>query len=209
LVESQFVLDPPFIRGSDRLFSATSDSIEGHLRKVRHLVEEGIADLQGLLNEHSATAKAELQRRLKAIRMFLPGDGEVWYYEADGTWDLLGSDSGLDQRRRLDDQRLRMVGGTAMHRTRHLGPAIPVQPRSGGSGVKDHPAWTQSEGKVGSIPIARPINPVDAVGLTGFPSPKSSPKATDFVRSWTRNIPDERILDAAISPRARLSYLCS
>jgi hypothetical protein len=73
LVESQFVLDPPFIRGSDRLFSATSDSIEGHLRKVRHLVEEGIADLQGLLNEHSATAKAELQRRLKAIRMFLPG----------------------------------------------------------------------------------------------------------------------------------------
>jgi alkylhydroperoxidase/carboxymuconolactone decarboxylase family protein YurZ len=32
---------------TDRLFSATSDSVEGHLSKVGHLVEEAVADLRG------------------------------------------------------------------------------------------------------------------------------------------------------------------
>ncbi len=34
--------------------------------------------------------------------------------------------------------------------------------------------WVSSQASdVGSIPIARSINPVDAVGFTGFPPPKS------------------------------------
>jgi len=81
---------------TDRLFSATSDSIEGHLRNIRQLVEEGIADLRVLLNEHSAAAKAELQRHVKEIRMFPSQDGNGWYYELDGTWDLLAVDPELD-----------------------------------------------------------------------------------------------------------------
>jgi hypothetical protein len=37
--------------------------------------------------------------------------------------------------------------------------------------------WAPSQASdVGSIPIARPINPVDAVGFTGFPSLKRSIK---------------------------------
>ena len=31
---------------------------------------------------------------------------------------------------------------------------------------------------MGSIPIARSINPVDAVGLTGFPPPKWTPNSS-------------------------------
>ena len=96
---------------TDRLLSASTRSIEGHLGKVRQLVDEGIADLRTLLNENSAAVKAELQRHLKEERMFPSKDGNSWYYEAVGTWDLLGSDSGLDQRRWRDGQRLRMVAG--------------------------------------------------------------------------------------------------
>ena len=39
---------------------------------------------------------------------------------------------------------------------------------------------------MGSIPIARSINPVDAVGFTGFPPPKFPYKKPSFGRSWTR-----------------------
>ena len=42
---------------TDRLFSASTDSIEGHLGKVRQLVDEGIADLRTLLNENSASVR--------------------------------------------------------------------------------------------------------------------------------------------------------
>jgi len=43
--------------------------------------------------------------------------GSPWHYEVDGTWDLLGFDSELDQRRRLDDQRLRVVAGVRFELT--------------------------------------------------------------------------------------------
>ncbi len=75
---------------TDRLFSASADSIEGHLGKVRQLVDEGIADLRTLLNENNAAVKAEMQRHLKEVRMFPSQGGNGWYYEAEGTWDLLG-----------------------------------------------------------------------------------------------------------------------
>jgi hypothetical protein len=64
-----------------------------------------------MLNEHSAAAKAELQRHVKEIRMFPASDGDSWCYEVDGTWDLLGLEPDLDRRRRVDDERLRMVAG--------------------------------------------------------------------------------------------------
>ena len=102
---------------TDRLFSASADSIEGHLGKVRQLVDEGIADLRTLLNENSAAVKAEMQRHLKEVRMFPSQDGNGWYYEAVGTWDLLGSGTGLVQRRQRDDWRLRMVAGVGFEPT--------------------------------------------------------------------------------------------
>ena len=40
---------------------------------------------------------------------------------------------------------------------------------------------------VGSIPIARSINPVDAVGFTGFPPQIPPVKSTLLDASWTRN----------------------
>jgi hypothetical protein len=73
--------------------------------------------------------------------------------------------SQLPQTRPDEGGTAQLVAGAAMHRTRHLGPAIPVQPRSGGSGVKDHPAWTPSEGKSGCSKASK-------VGtLARFPSP--------------------------------------
>jgi hypothetical protein len=49
---------------------------------------------------------------------------------------------------------------------------------------------------VGSIPIARSINPVDAVEFTGFPPPKIPIKT--FGRTWTRIPAATGILDATI-----------
>jgi hypothetical protein len=37
---------------------------------------------------------------------------------------------------------------------------------------------------MGSIPIARSIKAVDAVGFTGFPTPKNGSELLDFGRGW-------------------------
>jgi hypothetical protein len=59
---------------------------------MARFVSEGIEKLSGALNENSPLAKQELHSHLSAIRMFPTEDGEGWYYIAEGTWDLLGTD---------------------------------------------------------------------------------------------------------------------
>jgi hypothetical protein len=59
----------------------------------------------------SPAAKEELHKHLSAVRMFPSEDGEGWYYIAEGTWDLLGTDPLAPDMRVREEGRIRMVAG--------------------------------------------------------------------------------------------------
>jgi site-specific DNA recombinase len=96
---------------TDRLLSSAPDSIQTQIDEVRRLVEDGIQNLQSLFSEQSPAAKQELHRHLGAIRMFPTEGGEGWYYIAEGTWDLLGTDPLAPIFGVPADGRIRMVAG--------------------------------------------------------------------------------------------------
>ncbi len=96
---------------TDRLLSSTPDSIQTQIEEVRRLVEDGIQDLQSLFSEQSPAAKQELHRHLSAVRMYPLEDGEGWYYVAEGTWDLLGTDPLAPEMRVREEGRIRLVAG--------------------------------------------------------------------------------------------------
>jgi len=96
---------------TDRLLTATPDSIQVRIEQSRGLVEEGILKLWNLLNENAPLAKTELRRHLDEVRMLPSNDGDDWHYVAEGKWDLLGADSSLVSRRQSNDWRLEMVAG--------------------------------------------------------------------------------------------------
>ena len=48
-------------------------------------------------------------------------DGEGWYYIAEGTWDLLGTDPLAPKMRVCEEGRIRMVAGGGFEPFRHLG----------------------------------------------------------------------------------------
>ena len=96
---------------TDRLLSSAPDSIEAQIGEVRRLVEEGVQNLQSLSKLESSAAKEELHSHLSAIRMFPTEDGEGWYYIAEGTWDLLGTDPLAPIFGVPADGRIRMVAG--------------------------------------------------------------------------------------------------
>ena len=100
---------------TDRLLSSTPDSIEAQIGEVRRLVEEGIQNLQGLSKLESSAAKEELHSHLSAVRMYPSVDGEGWYYIAEGTWDLLGTDPLAPEMRVCEEGRIRMVAGACNH----------------------------------------------------------------------------------------------
>jgi len=75
----------------NKLLSASPASIEGQIRELRRFVEDGISNLQNLLNRGPALAKAELHSHLSKIRMTPNRGSREWPYVAEGTWNLLGS----------------------------------------------------------------------------------------------------------------------
>jgi hypothetical protein len=64
---------------------------------------------------HRTKAKQELHSHLSAIRMFPTEGGEGWYYIAEGTWDLLGTDPLAPIFGVPADGRIRMVAGACNH----------------------------------------------------------------------------------------------
>ena len=78
---------------------------------MKEFVEEGISNLQDLLNEKAPLAKAELHRHLDKAQMTPSSDGKDWHYIAEGDWDLLGVDSGVASIRQPSDWPLEMVAG--------------------------------------------------------------------------------------------------
>ena len=119
---SKYILEEIAVREKEisditnRLLSSTPDSIQTHIEEVRRLVEGGIQNLQQLFSEESPAAKQELHSHLSAVRMFPLEDGEGWYYIAEGTWDLLGTDTHEPNVRVVPvDGRIRLVAGACNH----------------------------------------------------------------------------------------------
>ena len=114
---SKYILEEIAIREkeisgiTDRLLSSSPDSIQAQIDEVRRLVEDGIQNVHRLCNEESPAAKQELHSHLSAIRMFPTEDGEDWYYVAEGTWNLLGTDPLAPDMRVCEEGRIRMVAG--------------------------------------------------------------------------------------------------
>jgi len=100
-----------------RLLSATAGSIEERLGEIREFVETGISDLRGLLNRDVILAKAEMRKHLDEIRMIPTAGQATRHYVAEGSWNLLGNNSNLDQTRQPSDWRIRMVAGVGFEPT--------------------------------------------------------------------------------------------
>ena len=96
---------------TDRLLSAAPDSLQTRIEEMKEFVSKGIEKLAGAPNENSPLAKRELHSHLSAIRMFPTEGGEGWYYIAEGTWDLLGTDPLAPIFGVPADGRIRMVAG--------------------------------------------------------------------------------------------------
>jgi site-specific DNA recombinase len=89
-----------------RLLSATAGSIEERLGEIREFVEKGISDLRGLLNRDVILAKAEVRKHLDEVRMIPTAGQTAKHYVAEGSWNLLGNNSNLDQTRQPSDWRM-------------------------------------------------------------------------------------------------------
>jgi site-specific DNA recombinase len=76
---------------TSKLRSASPASIDVRIRELRRFVENGISNLQSLLNGDPAIAKAELRCHLSEIRMTPKHGSKEWHYVAEGSWNLVGS----------------------------------------------------------------------------------------------------------------------
>ena len=102
---------------TERLLSDGPSSVESHVEVVRAFVAKEISSVLTLLNHDVVLAKKELRRHITQIRMLPAKCGGVWNYVAEGSWDLLGSDSELVQKRQPGDWRFRMVAGVGFEPT--------------------------------------------------------------------------------------------
>jgi hypothetical protein len=101
---------------TDRLLSSSAESIEGRITEIRGFVGREIQKLSALLNENSPLVKPELHKHLSSITMHpVGGVGGEWHYEAEGSWNLLGTDEKSPQEEQRaqdsDEGHLRMVAG--------------------------------------------------------------------------------------------------
>jgi site-specific DNA recombinase len=75
---------------TDRLVSATPESIESRVGEIKSFVTSGLNDLRGLLRKDTALARTELLKHSSEITMTPHRDSDRRFYVADGKWDLLG-----------------------------------------------------------------------------------------------------------------------
>lgn len=119
---SKFILDEIAVREreigaiTDRLLSSSAESIEGKISQMRSYVERKIQNLTTLFNAQSPAAKQLLQQHLKAVTMHpVKDNSRGWYYEAEGTWNLLGRDENAPREepaaQNSNEGQLRMVAG--------------------------------------------------------------------------------------------------
>jgi site-specific DNA recombinase len=100
---------------TDRLLSATTESIGSRAGEIRSFVKSGLNDLRDLLRKETSLARAELLKHASEITMTPHNDAARRCYVAEGEWDLLGGR--LDRSRQPSDWRLRMVAGARFEPT--------------------------------------------------------------------------------------------
>jgi len=76
---------------SDRLLSATPESIESRVSEIRTYVIRGLKDLRALLRKDAALARTELLKHSGEIAMIPHRADGRRFYVAEGKWDLLGN----------------------------------------------------------------------------------------------------------------------
>ena len=119
---SKYIIDAIAVREreigaiTDRLLSSSAESLEGRIKAMRHFVERKIQNLSDLLKANSPLVKQELHKHLSVIKMHPVGHGRNGHYEAEGAWNLLGTNENAPHaEERLaqdsDEGRLRMVAG--------------------------------------------------------------------------------------------------
>jgi hypothetical protein len=102
---------------TDRLLSASPESIEARIGEMRTFVADGLDNLRDLLRKDTALARTELMKHTSEIRMTPHTDVKHRFYVAEGNWDLLGSDPVLARKRQYHDWRFRMVAGVRFELT--------------------------------------------------------------------------------------------
>jgi hypothetical protein len=115
---SKFILDEIAVREpqieaiTDRLLSFCPESVEARINEIRNHVEQKIAGLSDLLSSNPPGAKQELLWHLQAITMHPVKDNRRgWYYEAESSWNLLGTDKQTLTRSQQPKTRMRGVFG--------------------------------------------------------------------------------------------------
>jgi hypothetical protein len=76
---------------TDRLLSATPESIESRVNEIRSFVATGLSNLSELLRKDTALARAELLKHSSEITMTPHRAPAQRLYVAEGNWDLLGN----------------------------------------------------------------------------------------------------------------------
>lgn len=95
---SKFILDEIAVRErengaiTDRLLSSSADSFEGKITQIRNYIQQKVQNLSDLLNSDSPVAKVELHRHLRTVTMHRVEKERKWFYVAEGSWNLLGTD---------------------------------------------------------------------------------------------------------------------
>jgi hypothetical protein len=84
---------------TDQLWTATPESINWRIDDIRKFVAAGLDNLREALRKDTALARAEILKHTTEITMTPQTKAQKPFYVAEGKWDLLGSDSGLDRGR--------------------------------------------------------------------------------------------------------------
>jgi site-specific DNA recombinase len=102
---------------TDQLRSATPELIESRSGDIRKFVAAGLDNLREVLRKDTALARAEILKHTTEIIMTPQTKAQKPFYVAEGNWDLLGNDSGLDRGRQCANWRPRMVAGVRFELT--------------------------------------------------------------------------------------------
>jgi site-specific DNA recombinase len=76
---------------TQRLFASQPDSVSSELARIRQFVTERLGNIRAILSADVDSAKLELAKHVKEIRMLPQMIGEKGHYVAAGEWNLLGA----------------------------------------------------------------------------------------------------------------------
>ncbi len=83
---------------TDRLLSTGPESVDARLGEIRLLVNKQLSDIRRLLSKHEAvdpaTVRTELRKHVSEIRMNPQPGNKRSHDVAEGSWDLVGKETG-------------------------------------------------------------------------------------------------------------------